>query len=102
MTISSTEFDRVVLEAVSEDYESFESVSSKLSRLNLPICPICGIDLVVERSLLSNIANHLVAAYLLHAEPPYATAVGTNLDTVRRYWFCITEEGKEYLQGSPE
>lgn len=94
MTVS--EFDRVVLEAVSEDYESFESVVSKLSRLNSALFGISEVDRI-ERSLLSSIANKLVTAYLIHAEPPYATAVGEPLDSVRSYWFYLTEEGKEHL-----
>ena len=95
MAHKSTEIDRVVLEAVSEDYESFESVVSKLSRGQHHTCRISEI----ERSLLTAIANNFIRAYLIHADPPYTTAVGANSDTVRRYWFCITEEGKRYLHG---
>jgi hypothetical protein len=96
MNVSYNEFDRVVLEAVSEDYASFESVVSKLSRLDSPIFGLCEMDRI-ERSLLSSIANNLVSAYLIHAEPPYATIVDGKLDSVRSYWFCLTEEGKAYL-----
>jgi hypothetical protein len=91
MTGSSHELDRVVLEAVSEDYQSFESIVSKLSQFA---------DIVVadiERTLLSCIADNLVAAYLIHADPPYATEVGASSETIRRYWFCITEQGREYI-----
>ena len=90
MTASFQELDRVVLEAVSEDYQSFEAVVSKLSQAN------CGIA-EIQRVLLSSIANKLVAAYLLHADPPYATEVGTDSENISRYWFCITEEGRRYL-----
>ena len=83
----------MVLEAVSEDYQSFESLVSKLSQskdaYEIP-------DL--ERMLLSAISNHLVSAYLLHADPPYATEVGADPETIQRYWYCITEEGREYLR----
>ena len=95
MTARPRELDRAVLEAVSEDYQSFESVVSKLSQADL-------IDygaLDIERVLLTFIANHLVAAYLIHADPPYATEVGADQHTIRRYWFCITDEGREYLRG---
>src|SRR5438067_4037675 len=90
MTASFQELDRVVLEAVSEEYQSFEAVVSKLSQAN------CGIA-EIQRVLLSSIANKLVAAYLLHADPPYATEVGTDSESISRYWFCITEEGRRYL-----
>jgi len=92
MTASSRELDRVVLEAVSEDYRSFESLVSKLSQ---------SADFLVsdiEQTLLSAIGKNLVAAYLIHADPPYATKVGASSETIRRYWFCITEEGREYLR----
>jgi 16S rRNA G966 N2-methylase RsmD len=91
MTASSREIDRMVLESVSEDYQSFEAVVSKLSQFS--DCVVAEI----ERILLSSIANNLVAAYLLHADPPYATEVGASSETIRRYWFCITEEGRRYL-----
>ena len=91
------ELDRVILEAVSDDYESFESIVSKLSH---PGYVICGIS-EIEHSLLGFIANNLVGAYLIHADPPYATAVGANIDTVRRYWFFITDKGKAYLHTLP-
>lgn len=95
MKARSRELDRVILEAVSEDYQSFESVVSKLSQAS----QIGTTD--IERMLLSSIADHLVAAYLIHADPPYATEVGVDADTIRRYWFCITEQGREYLRSSP-
>ena len=97
MTASSRELDRVILEAVSEDYQSFESVVKKLSQAN----QFAYGAMDIERTLLSSIADNLVAAYLLHADPPYATEVGVDADTVRRYWFCITEEGREYLRLLP-
>lgn len=81
----------MVLEAVSEDYQSFEAVVSKLSQFA---------DWVVsdiEQILLATITNNLVAAYLIHADPPYATEVGADSETIQRYWFCITEEGRRYL-----
>lgn len=96
MKASSRELDQVVLEAVSEDYESFESVVSKLSRSDYADCGVTDIESI----LLSSIANNLVGAYLIHADPPYATEVGADSETIRRYWFRITEEGRRYLRRS--
>jgi hypothetical protein len=93
MRASFFELDRVVLEAVSEDYQSFEAVVSKLSQASDSNAGVNDI----ERALLRSIANNFVAAYLLHADPPYATEVGADSDNIRRYWFCITEEGREFL-----
>ena len=93
MTASSPELDRKVLETVSEDYQSFETVVSKLSRVNA--VPLAVGD--IERLLLGLIADNFVTAYLIHADPPYATEVGAGAETIRRYWFCVTERGRQYL-----
>jgi hypothetical protein len=93
MRESFHELDRVVLEAVSDDYQSFEAVISKLSQTNDGNADVYDI----EGALLRSIANKYVAAYLLHADPPYATEVGADSDNIRRYWFCITEKGRDYL-----
>ena len=93
MRASFHELDRVILEAVSEDYQSFEAVVSKLSQENDRYDNATDIERVLQRSIASN----FIAAYLLHADPPYATEVGANSDNIRRYWFCITEKGREYL-----
>jgi hypothetical protein len=96
-TSRSREFERAILEAVSEEYQSFESVVSKLS----PASQITYEVIEIESMLLSLIANNLVGAYLIHADPPYATEVEADPDTIRRYWFCITEQGREYLRRLP-
>jgi hypothetical protein len=87
------ELDRVVLEAVSDDYQSFEAVISKLSQTNGGNADVYDI----EGALLRSIANDFVTAYLLHADPPYATEVRADSDNIRRYWFCITRKGSDYL-----
>jgi hypothetical protein len=93
MTTGMHEIDRVVLEAVSDDYQSFESVVRKLSRAQAGAWALMD----VERVLLISIAHNLVAAYLIHADPPYATEVGADSSNIRTYWFCITEEGRRHL-----
>jgi len=93
MRASFHELGRLVLEAVSEEYQSFETVVSKLSRSNFAYREV----MEIERVLLSSIEKKLVAAYLIHADPPYATEVAADSDSIRRYWFCITEEGRKHL-----
>lgn len=94
MKPSARGLDRALLEAVSEDYQSFEAVVNKLSQAD----QITYEAIEIEGVLLSSLADNLVAAYLLHADPPYATEVGAEPGTIRRYWFCITEQGREYLR----
>ena len=93
MTVSFPDFRRVVLEAVSDDYQPFESVVSRLSLAHNGSLGVVD----VERMLLTSIANNLVAAYLIHADPPYATEVGPDMENIRTYWFCITEQGLQHL-----
>jgi hypothetical protein len=99
MTIGTAELNRIVLEAVSEDFQSFESVVRKLSSQKDTVAGTCDLD-EIQNSLLSSVTHHLIGAYLLHADPPYATAVPANIDSIRTCWFFITEEGKEYLRSS--
>jgi hypothetical protein len=90
------ELDRVILEVVSDDFEPFESVVSKLAHRSIGIQPQFHID-QIQRSLLRNTVNRLVGAYLIHADPPYMTAVSVSAGTIDRYWFHITESGMKYL-----
>jgi hypothetical protein len=89
---SGPDLDRMVLEAVSQDYIPFESIVSNLTDREASFRDYVG------TSLLALIASHLIAAYLLHAEPPFYTAVTATEDTLERYWYFITEKGEQYLQ----
>lgn len=94
------ELDQIILEVVSEDFESFESVVSKLSRRHVGFQqPQFHID-QIKSSLLCNTVNRLVGAYLIHADPPYVTVVNVSADTIDRYWFHLTESGRKYLRVS--
>ena len=87
------DLNRMILEIVLRDFESFESIVAKLSKAN----PEVGSD-EVKTLLLALLADELLAAYLIHADPPYFTPVDATRDTVEWYWLLITEEGKRHLQ----
>lgn len=53
-------------------------------------------------ALLALISNGLVGDYMIHANPPYVSAVEPNLDTIERYWFAVTERGEKFLQADRE
>ena len=89
------ELDQIILEVVSDDFESFESVVSKLSRRCIGFQPRILMDQIKGR-LLCNTVNGLVGAYLIHADPPYVTAVNISADTIDRYWFHLTGSGRRY------
>ena len=96
MTASSHELYLVILKAVAEDYQSFESIVSQASIAD----PAYGLGVETEQTLLSLVATNLVGAYLLHADPPYATPVDATPEMIRTYWFCITKEGRTYLENA--
>ena len=94
MTANPHDLERLVLQAVLDDYRSFEWIAGRLTHeFNAGLAVI---DL--ERILLSSIARNLVAAYLIHADPPYATKVNADLANIRTFWFWITEEGQKHLR----
>jgi hypothetical protein len=95
------EFERALLEVVFNDFEPYESIAAKLS----PQDTASG-EIFDMRSfpgiLLRLMADDFVGAYLIHAEPPYVTAVEANSDTIQRYWYRITGRGKRRLHNLRE
>ncbi len=91
------DLNRMILEIVLRDFEPFESILAKLSEAHAE----AGSE-EVKRLLLALLADDLVEAYLIHADPPYFTAVDATPDTIEWYWLLITEKGKSQLQPTSE
>lgn len=94
----TSELSRLLLEAVSADCTAFESVVGHVipnERLNAADCDPVSVD----RKLLTLVGEGLVEAFLLHAEPPYITAVVPSMRTLPGFWFYITAKGEQYLGG---
>jgi hypothetical protein len=87
------DLNRMILEIVLRDFESFESIVAKISKAK----PHVGSD-EVKALLLALLADDLLGAYLIHADPPYFTPVDTTPNTIEFYWLLITEGGKRHLQ----
>jgi hypothetical protein len=87
------DLNRMILEIVLGDFESFESIVAKLAQANPAIS-----SGEVKGLLRALSADNLLGIYLIHADPPYFTPVDPTPDTIERYWFLITEEGKRQLQ----
>lgn len=87
------DLNRMILEIVLRDFEPFESIVAKLSEAH----PEVGTD-EVKGLLLALLADDLLGAYLIHADPPYFTAVDVTPDSIEWHWLLITEEGKKRLQ----
>ena len=100
------ELDRLVLDAVGDDFIPLEQIVRRLAvpgRISGKLDP----DLLFSR-LLDLIADKLVSAYLLHADPPYITPVSAPSGALPASWFYITERGRKCLAhasrrgGSPD
>jgi hypothetical protein len=94
-----SDLNQLILELVACDFEPFESILDKLSRKSPDTLSASDID-EIPVILLALVTDGMLGAYLIHADPPYITAVDPSLETVQRYWFMITEKGKKYLQNT--
>ncbi len=90
------DFDRLILASVAKDLEPFEAIQEKLSRF-LEVSEGAGASHQLESCLLRLIAEDMIAAYLLHAEPPYITVVDVNTSKLENLWFYITDHGEKVL-----
>jgi hypothetical protein len=91
------DLNRMILEIVLRDFESLESIVAKLSKVK----PDVGSD-EVKAHLLALLADDLLGAYLIHADPPYFTPVDAAPNSIEFNWLLITEEGKRHLQAPSE
>jgi hypothetical protein len=92
-----TNLNRLVLQVVLHDFETIESILNKSPRWKGET-PRTWSASEIKVAILTLLANRLVAAYIIHAEPPYTTAADPNFDTLERYWFIATDRGTEFLQ----
>src|SRR6202035_799697 len=90
------ELDRLLLSAVGDDFVTLESIVEKLGRPEGPVFGRLDHDLLYSR-LLTLIADRLINAYLLHADPPYITPVNTSPGALPTSWFYITQRGRRCL-----
>lgn len=89
------ELDREILEAVCQDYEPFEWVVERITERRCAQNDACTAE--ISDRLMAYVSERLIEAYLIHAEPPYVTAVEAQSDTVRNSWLYITPRGERYL-----
>ena len=89
------ELDRLVLDAVGDDFIPLEQIVHRIAvpgRISGKLDP----ELLFSR-LLDLIADKLINAYLLHADPPYITPVSVPSGALPSSWFYITERGRKCL-----
>jgi hypothetical protein len=88
---------KLILEAVSNDYEQFESIVSQIRDWQ----EILGIELdfdPVEQLLMDSIAAREIGAYLLFPDPPHFVPTEVTEDTLFKSWFFLTGLGRERLR----
>jgi hypothetical protein len=90
---SRADLNRLILEIVLRDFEPFETISERLCAA----APDIAVE-DVRQVMLEMLAEDLVGAFLIHADPPYFTPVEATSDTIERFWFLITDKGKKYFQ----
>jgi hypothetical protein len=89
------ELDRLILATVGDDFVTMEFIVEKL----------CGTEARLDVGnlrgrLFDLLADKLVNAYLLHADPPYITPVQIDSDALLTCWFYITQRGRKCLANS--
>jgi hypothetical protein len=92
------EFDRRLLHAVREEPVPYEWLIEKLSSGTEDLSS-CHATEMTRHNLLSAISRGLIGACLVHAEVPFITPVNATLETLPRYWFYCTHEGRKALWG---
>lgn len=100
MQSHTDELDRAILSAVSEDFEPLESIVRKVSipEGRFPELLEPG---KLDTRLICLVADRLISAYLLHADPPFITPVDIRHEKLSRAWFLITERGMKCLGPEP-
>jgi hypothetical protein len=99
MKTNTQEIDRLILGAVSDDYENIVTMMDQ--RLDCFDIIRTMDQKEIERRLLSLRESGYIKAYLLSSTVPYATEVHSLTENLSTYWFFITKLGKEFLLSSP-
>ena len=90
------ELDRLVLSAVGDDFVTLDFIFDKLVSAEGSFADRVDPEVIYSR-LLNLLADKLINAYLLHADPPYITPVEIGRDTLATSWFYITQRGRKCL-----
>jgi hypothetical protein len=99
MTINKNEMDRLLLEAVSNDFEQIDSIADQLAEWSEVFRTFDRKK--IECTLLSLLELGYIKAYLLSPNAPHVTEVDSITDDLSTYWFYITGRGKEVLEVDP-
>ncbi|MGA3370133.1 MAG: hypothetical protein ABSC48_00055 [Terracidiphilus sp.] len=97
MTIYNDELERMVVEAVADDYEEFATIVQCIARCMSKVHDAPD-ENEIEQSLMKSIADSDVIAYEESEELHRLIATEANPQNIRTLWFYITKQGKERLR----
>ena len=90
------ELDLLILAAVCNDFRPLEFIADNISRVGRGTSG--AIDTAIIQSHLQKlVSDKLINACLIHADPPYITAIAISPDAVSTSWFYITQRGNKCL-----
>ena len=88
---------RMIVEAVSNDFEEFDTVVREVQNWASTDATVPSLE-AIERAIMAAIADGEIGAYTLSSTPPhFVPAAANNPESVRLLWFYATERGKEGL-----
>jgi hypothetical protein len=97
MAQRTDELDYLVLQAVANDFEEFEMIVSDIAKWTTgeQTAPDPG---QIETALITAIDNGEITAYECSETSNQFIATRADTETLRAYWFYITEQGKTRMQ----
>jgi hypothetical protein len=97
MTNKQDELERVVLQAVANDYEEFATIVQDVARWMSKIWDLPNKQ-QIERALMKSIADKNVNAYETSDELQQFIATQADPQKIGIQWFYITEQGRQRMQ----
>ncbi len=91
------EFDLRMLQAVREEPMPYEWLIQKLSS-GTEGSPSLHFLEMTRHNILTAMSRGLIGACLVHTEVPFITPVNPTFETLPRYWFYCTREGRKALR----
>ena len=96
MTANMRTIDRLLLEAVSNDFERIDSIVEQIA--NWGALPSKLDQAEIEEALLALLKQDYVEAYTLSPSAPHFTRVQSSSCNPSEHWFYISGRGKDILR----
>jgi hypothetical protein len=97
MTNKNDEIERLVLQAVANDYEEFDMIVHDVTKLMHGVCEAPNV-IQIENALMKSIVDRNVDAYQYSETIHQYVATQADVQNLRTLWFYITDQGKRRLR----